>query len=496
MRFSASHDSTARKSAFRSRLLLIFSACALCSSAFNPVIAYSHNTLEWALDGAVGWDQNPGYLPGTSLSNAAGRSSFTSYAGGSLFYTLLTPTLKLDLAGTAGYLKYLNSAYPSHAIASIDGQAQYTVLPRVLFWNANETFGQATTNVLAGPSTLNSTNINMFSTGPEFILPITYLWHLRFNASAGRTIYQNNTYPNDTRLDGSAALVHDISRYTNAALEGTYEKILYSSTGLYPGYPYSGYSLEAAYLQWSLEGYRNNLSVDAGEGFITQSARTTASPMIHVNIEHRFTPHLSGALLLAHDQTDTAAQFNHLLINGRLPTSLNNLNYRPISQNLINGPVQSESAALSATWTAVRTKFSVNANFSQNHYVDNTQWNSKTYGVGAYFLHRITRHLDLKLRASDERNDYASLFTHDTTLNGSALVGWHLTRDTQLTFGYHFESRSANRGGYSYVDNSIYIGFRFSPFSYVGFNNQLPTSFSGVGGSGPNVPINTPSVYY
>lgn len=494
----------ARRSAPLVAPLLSVALVCILWSVSTP--AQAHNTLEWALDGAAGWDQNPGYLPGLNLGHLSGGSSFSLYTGGSLFYTLLTPKLRVDLAGTAGYLKYSNSSYPSHVIASIDGKAQYTLLSRVLFWNADETFGQATTNVLAGPSTLNSTNINMFSTGPELIVPITYLWHFRFNASAGRTIYQNHTYPNDTRLQGSAALVHDISRYTNMALQGTYEKIQYSSSGLYQGvslaglgyqnYPYSSYSLESAYLHYALQGFRNNVSVDAGEGFITQSGRTTTSPMIHLNLQHRFTPHLSGAILLAHDQTDTAAQFSHSLIYGRLPTSLNNLSYRPVSQNLINGPVQTESVVTSATWTAPRTQFEVNANYSKNHYVDNSQWNSTTYGVGAYFLHRFTRHVDLKLNASEERNTYASLFTHDNTLDASALLGWHVTRDTQLTFGYRFSRRSANRGGYSYIDNSLYIGFRFSPFSYVGFSNAMPTSFSGVGGTGPIVPINTPSVYY
>ena len=496
MRLKGSRGSNGRVFHSSTRKLLLISAGVLCASLWRLPAAYSHNTLEWALDGAMGWDQNPGYLPSGPGHSLAGGSSASSYAGGSLFYTLLTPTLRMNLAGTAGYLKYFNSAYPSHTVASIDGQAQYTVLPRILFWNANETYGQATTNVLAGPSTLNSTNINMFSTGPELIVPITYLWHFRFTASAGRTIYQSHIYPNDTRVDGSASLVHDISRYTNAALEGTYEKIMYSSSGLATGYPYSSYSLEAAYAHWSLQGFRNNVGIDVGEGFITQAGRTTTSPMIHLNFQHRFTPHLNGALLLAHDQTDTAAQFSHSLIYGRLPTSLNNLSYRPISQNLINGPVQTESVVASATWMAPRTQIEANTNYSQNHYVDNSQWNSVTYGVGAYFLHRLTRHLDIKLNASEERNNYASLYTHDTTLNGSALVGWHVTRDVQLSFGYRFERRSANHGGYSYTDNSIYVGIRFSPFSYVGFSNSMPTSFSGVGGTGPIVPINTPSVYY
>ena len=58
MRLKGSRGSNGRVFHSSTRKLLLISAGVLCASLWRLPAAYSHNTLEWALDGAMGWDQN------------------------------------------------------------------------------------------------------------------------------------------------------------------------------------------------------------------------------------------------------------------------------------------------------------------------------------------------------------------------------------------------------------------------------------------------------
>lgn len=479
-----------------SRFNLIWIVLAALPILHVPCV-YAHSTFEWALDGDIGWEQNPGYFPSGRLHGLNQLPSFITYEGGSVFYNISTPTLRARLAGTAGYIDYLNGNYPGRIIGSIDGQALYTLRPHYLYWMINETFGQATTNVLAGATTLNSTNVNMFSTGPQLLLPINYKWHIQLDATAGSVTYQTPIYPNDKRITANADLIDDMSAVSNAALEANYDNIQYSSYAFnYQGTELSSYSLESLYGHYAAYDQRDYASIDIGDGLIQQAGIVSQSPMLHLTFKRELSPHISAALSLAHDQTDSAAQFAHILITERLPTSLNNIDYHPIQENLANGPMQIESAVVSATWQGVRTRLELALNVSRDDYIDNAKWNSQSYGVQGYFLHRLTRLVDVKAQASEEHESYASIFSHYDLSIASVILGWHATQDTQITFGYRFERQSSNMGLYSYTDNSLFIGFRYSPFTYIGFANQMPTSFSGVGGPGADAQLLGPNAYY
>ena len=172
------------------------------SAATVPGLASA--TVDWTLDGNVGYDTNPGRVSHDP------KGSATLYGGGTLTVDESRPRLDAKVGANVGYLEYLTGGYGGQPLGSASADLRYALIPKTLFWSLDDRFGQGTSNVLAPASPSNRVNVNTFSTGPSLVLPLNSVTRMQADARYGIDTFGGGTLPDDTRYTGSLGLIRQM----------------------------------------------------------------------------------------------------------------------------------------------------------------------------------------------------------------------------------------------------------------------------------------------
>ena len=461
---------------------------ALALIAAAP-LGHAAQQFEWAMDASAGYDTNPGYL---GLGN---KGSETLYAGGSVFLDDQTARLKSRLGGTGGFLEYSGGAYPSRFVGALDGQFEYQIVPRLFFWTLDETFGQSTTNMLAGPSPSNMTNVNLFSTGPQFHIPLADSYYATAGGQVGFARYESGSVPDDSRRSANLALTHQLAHFTTVSLQGDWTHILYSnSEALNPTTYGSGYDLENLFGRYVHNTVRSSYVIDLGEGRVRQAGIDHTSPTFRFNLSDQILPHFNLGIAGGTAFSDTAQQFRHSLTNGRipLPTTPGVIPGSTVSEALTSEPVRADSLRLVGKYVAPRTIIVGGVGVARNEYLINSVNNTDTANASISATRRMTHKLDLQANVAYEHRKFLDGGTRDGTITAGTSLGWHLESNFLITASYLYTHRAATSAEYDYVDNKIYVGVRWSPYHQHGSFTSTPNTFMGVGGSGSQTLFSTP----
>jgi hypothetical protein len=438
-----------------------------------------HQNFEFALDSSVSYDSNPQYA---QVSPGGAMSTFT---GGSLFLNEDTPRFKALVGATGGYTQYEGSTSYGYAEGSMNARAEYAFIPDRFYWTASELYGQNATNAYAGPSLANETNVNIFSTGPQFILPLGDEFHLNAGGSLGEARYQGQASEDSNRENLNIGLSHPIERFDTISVQGTYQKLNYVdiATNIY-GYT-ADYSIENVFFRWFEGSTRNDMTVELGEGRVTQGTTKYSSPTLSVNLNRLVSPHWNLAVVASTEYSDTAQQITNSLINYRnpLPTPTPGL---PVAANaqLSAQPIKVDEVRFTAKFVANRTQFVGGIYESREDYLDSPAENTTNFGLSGRFTRRLTFKTDLSVTAGITKVSYAAGALVQTTDDIGPSLSWRATSSFIISTSIAYERRTSSENEYSYSDMKATIGVRWSPFHNVGTFNQSPSSFEGVGGSG------------
>jgi hypothetical protein len=440
-----------------------------------------HQTFEFALDSSVSYDSNPEYA---QVSPGGAMSTFT---GGSLFINEDTPRLKALIGASGGYTQYEGSTNYGYAEGSMNARLEYAFIPEHFYWTASELFGQNATNAYAGPSLANETNVNIFSTGPQFILPLSDEFQINAGGTVGEARYQGQAGEDSNSESVNIGLSHPIERFDTVSVQGTYRKLNYVdvTTNIY-GYT-ADYSIENVFFRWFEGSTRNDMTVELGEGRVVQGSQQYASPTVSVNLNRAVSPHWNLGIVASEEYSDTAQQITNSLINSRqpLPTPTPGLPSTSIANEQLSAqPMKVDEVRFTAKFVANRTSLVGGIYESREDYLDAPADNTTNFGVSGRFTRRLTFKTDLSVSAGIAKVSYAGGALVQTTDDFGPTLAWRATPSFIISAGVAYERRTSTESEYSYSDMKATIGVRWSPFHNVGTFDQAPTSFGGVGGSG------------
>jgi hypothetical protein len=450
-----------------------------------------HQNVEFALDSSLSYDSNPNY------GQVNGGGAFSNYTGGSLFLNEDTPRFKALVGAIGGYTQYEGSASSyGFAEGSLNARAEYAFIPERFYWTASELFGQNATNAYAGPSLANQTNVNIFSTGPQFILPLGDEFHINAGGSVGEARYAGQTGENSNRENLNIGLSHPIERFDTISVQGTYQKLDYVdvATNLY-GYT-ANYAIENVFFRWFEGSTRNDMTIELGEGRVTQGNISYNSPTIRLNLNRLVTAHWNLGVAASEEYSDTAQQITNSLINNRNPLPIPTPGPPMASYaQLTAQPIKVDEVRITAKFVANRTQFVGGIYESREDYLDYSADNTTNLGVSGHFTRRLSFKTDLSVSAGVGRVSYAAGALVQRTENIGPTLAWRATPSFIVSAGVAYERRISSNTEYSYSDMKATIGVRWSPFHNVGSFNQAPSSFSGVGGSSMSNIFSVPSSF-
>jgi hypothetical protein len=188
---------------------------------------------------------------------------------GGLSDTLGTATLNLQFGASSSrffadgeasvtHQQYLEDSYPATTLPQISLTAFGDILPGRLRWTVDEDLGQVADTPFGALEPADREDINVFSTGPDLILPVGGT-----NAAvlAGRftDVSYSQSDVDSERINGSVHLRHDFSELKNVGVVYDHTEVRFDFDEIY-----SNYDIDSAFIRYETETRSITAAIDLG----------------------------------------------------------------------------------------------------------------------------------------------------------------------------------------------------------------------------------------
>jgi hypothetical protein len=205
---------------------------------------------------------------------------------------------------------YLENTYDSNVIGNFDGNFLYTIVPERLTWAFTDNFGQAQTDPFQPVTPDNSENINVFSTGPDFLFSVGPRYQARVFGRWSDLYYQTNPYGGQRWL-GGLSFERALSEQSTLSLNGTYAKMNY-----YDQPSQYDFDVQEYYAGYKSTSARTSVLVNLGYRTLTRDGSTTDGPLVRLNLSRKLSGYSTLGLLASSEYGDAGT---FLSTEGRPP---------------------------------------------------------------------------------------------------------------------------------------------------------------------------------
>jgi hypothetical protein len=389
-------------------------------------------------------------------------------------------TVNADLAGL--YQEYVGGVnLPGQFLPSANANASYMAIPEILYFTAQDTLGQITTQSLDALADATRQNSNYFTAGPELMIPFDARDMLVTQATYGRSSFSHSDISSN-RYIGDASLGRQIGARTNLSANYHYQQIRYDHSEIYPTARSS-----SAFLRLNAQGSRTFLALEAGWEQVKVGAQTVvllAAPgsllppvSAYVPAENRQTPHIGLAAerkltpLMAltaeyhHGVSDASESLRTSAQNGF--NSANSLDVQAFAQ-----PFTADNAYVMLTRTTPLGNIAVQVTEDRETYQQAPVLNRKAYGADAFINHQLSPLWTVNTTLRWQHGSFVNTDVPDNRL----LVSLGLSRmiSRSLTAGLLYQRNSgtgqqsvlgttlaASTG--SFTENRVLVSLSYSP---------------------------------
>jgi len=138
------------------------------------------------------------------------RKEWTNSLVAGVAYMENTPDLVAHVLSQAEYRNYKNNVFGNETLFSLDSAATWNISPQRFTWTAQDVYTQLPIDITTTETPANRQNVNVFSTGPDFLLHFSPVQTLALGARYG------NVYTAHDNTDN-----HSYSGYTRWQYQST-----------------------------------------------------------------------------------------------------------------------------------------------------------------------------------------------------------------------------------------------------------------------------------
>lgn len=217
-------------------------------------------------------------------------------------YTYQGGRIDAQANGDLVWYDYLENTYDANVIGNAFGNLVYAIVPERLTWTFTNSFGQAQSNPFQPVTPDNSENINVFTTGPDFMFSVGPRYQARVFGRWTDTYYQTNPYGGQRWL-GGLSFERALSAQSTVSLNGTYAKMnYYDQPSAYD------FSVQEYYAGYQTTNARTSALVNLGYRTFTRDGTTTNGPLVRLSLTRKLSGY-STLEFLAGSQYGDAGTF-------------------------------------------------------------------------------------------------------------------------------------------------------------------------------------------
>jgi len=347
------------------------------------------------------------------------------------------------------WLEYQDDTFDGDALGYFDGAASYAFVPETFLWVARQTFGQLVSDPLRAYTPDNLENISFFSTGPDATFQFSEATRLRVFGLYSITDFQESPTDNE-QLFGGLELTRKVSRDSSVGISATANRVEFDNTNLN-----SDYDLQTAFVSYSVQSLRTQLSADLGISRVADDGETSDGTLVRVSASRRLSAS-TNAFLRVRQQFSNAG---NLFREGLDPT-----NPSDPSIGIASGEAFEErGAGLGWNLQRVRTELGIGADWSEERYERQDALDRTVLRVDGYLVRRLGPSITLRGEARWEDEEFDNAQFDDDKLTLGASIGWQIGRSYALDFRYDYADRTVSAQDGDYTENRLGIRFLYRP---------------------------------
>jgi hypothetical protein len=362
-------------------------------------------------------------------------------------------TFSLNADISALYREYVGVNLPGQLLPSVNATGTAVAIPERLFFTAQDTLGQISTQAFDALSDSTRQNSNFFTFGPEFLLPLGDRNVLRTDLEYGRSTFQDSNIGN-SRYSGDIGLGRMVGESSTLSVNYRYEQIDYVYSDLYPRV-----TDEVAYLRYSVEGSRTYLAAEAGRDDVKVEAENEnrTAPHILLALQRRLTPLMTLTAEYNHGTSDASETLRADSQNGF--NTGNTLDVQAVAQ-----PFTVDRAYVMLLRTGPFGTVAVQATTERDKYEQDTLLNRTERGADLIIDHRLAPLWTLAGSARWQHGKYDNTGVLDDRL----LFSLGLTRQISSSFQAalvveHNRGTGLDSTTGSYTENRVTLLLHYSP---------------------------------
>ena len=353
------------------------------------------------------------------------------------------------LSADVEYNDYLDDVFDETVFSSFNGLAILKFAPDIFHWIIEDKFGFLKRNPFGVDTPENRENINTFSTGPYFSIPMGGRTTIDFNGRYRVTNFEISDSDN-TALTGTLSLVRSMTPNRFVSLNLSADRVEFDNAELY-----GAFDRQSAYLGFSSRISRGDLRITVGINELHDNGIVFSGTLASIKWSRNISNLSTVSVDYSQKLSDAGNFFYSFDSAGALPGTANDI--VPIAD-----PFENQTVSLAYTYSKNRTEFSMSAYARRDEYQSASDFDSENIGVTVKLSRKLgagwglgaagrlsNRHFPI----SDRKDDYLDLIFN---------VDRRLTRIMSITFAYRYADRSSNSGD-DYSESRYTLLIRFTP---------------------------------
>jgi len=426
-----------RKNSFAARLLPA-TAVALCAALG------ARAEVQYSFDGGVGSSDNI-----TRVAEDEVDETIASL-GGQLSWLHESPRLYADVLGDIAYLDYLDDTYDSEVTGNFVGALTLHAIPDRLDWVFNDNFGQARRDPLAAVTPGNRENINLFSTGPDFVMGLGVPnLQARLSARYANVAYETSNFDSD-RYGGLLTVERTMSSSAVLSAHAALTQVRPKDEAAAG----SEYDMNEYYLGYSLDAARTSLSVDAGVTQVDRDGEKDDGFLLRLNLVRHLSDRATINFGAGREHSDSGQSLRFLQGIEGIDADASSLNTNP-------QPFVSEYANFG--WNALgrRTRVNVSAAWMDQEYLDQPVQDRQELTVSGGIARDLGPTLTLGFDGNYLSEDFKNTPGDYDEMTLSVSLAWRIGRLLNIDILFDRVERSGDGPNADFAENRAWLMLRY-----------------------------------
>lgn len=367
-----------------------------------------------------------------------------------------SPKTTIDIAGNALFYRYVDGTFDEELIGGASVSVVRTLVPERFFWNLDDDFGQQIIDPLRAATPINREDINIFRTGPEYVLPLGDRTAMRLDGRYSKITYAETSVVDNARRRAQLTFERTIGPRAVADIGFNAEDIDFDLFD-------NDLKRRQVYIGANLTGARSSFVARVGVNDFSSEEESESEPesedeglLFDLAFSRQVGRRGTLNLEVEHGFSDSGDIFGFGQGIDRDFT---------VTQDAITTPdvMELDSLAVSYDVQSVRTSWSLRMFHVDENYVTEDHIDRKRDGLRFGMMRSFSSRWRLFLRGRVTRRDFYELNRVDDDKIASLEISRRLGGAAEIGFRVEQFTRESDEPLAEYEENRVFVTFRFRP---------------------------------